>query len=251
MSARPSEGNPAGDEPQPILLLRAIDEAELASLAAAIPIPVDAFGPSRAYAEAVSDGPDHAPDAPCSHRSGYRVFFGLDGGRRREPVGPVFERPREAVRLAELLTGASGTGGSSAGPSADAGQPRVCIVCEQPLPAGSRSHRRTCSVACRQRLGRQGGAAEQGSRGPKATDIGTVTPAAVSARPSARRQKPAREPHAPPERVNAKPVDVRATPPSPQGARRSAAAAGQLELNLIPNMKTAVRDVYAISTLAL
>ncbi len=166
---------------------RAIDEAELARLAASIPVPVDAFGPARAYAEAVCDGPDHALDAPCSHRSGYRVFFGLDGGRRREPVGPVFERPREAVRLAELLTGVSDTGGSTAGPgSAEPEQPRVCIICEQPLPAGSRPQRRTCSVACRQRLGRQAGAAEPGSRGSKATGAGSVTPAVGLGRRPAR-----------------------------------------------------------------
>jgi hypothetical protein len=146
----------------------ALDAAELARLAASIPIPVDAFGPSRAYAEAVCDGPDHAPDAPCSHRSGYRVCFGLDGGRRREPVGPVFDRPRDAVRLAELLTGASDTGGSTAGAvSAEPAQPRVCIGCEQPLPAGSRPQRRTCSVACRQRLARGVGPRNRAREGPK------------------------------------------------------------------------------------
>jgi hypothetical protein len=179
-------------------LLGAIDEAELASLAAAIPIPVDAFGPSRAYVEAVSDGPDHALNAPCSHRSGFRVYFGRDGGRRREPVGPVFDRPREAVRLAELLMGASDTDGSTGGPvSAELAQTRVCMVCEQPLPAVSRPHRRTCSPACRQRLGRQAGAAERSSRpgpptvmatppsrpvaGPAQLALGLLTPSELAA----------------------------------------------------------------------
>ncbi len=78
---------------------------DLARLAAAITVPVDAFGPARAYVQAVREGSDHAPNAPCDHRFGYRTYFGLDGGRRREPVGPVFERPREAGRLAAVLNG--------------------------------------------------------------------------------------------------------------------------------------------------
>jgi hypothetical protein len=51
--------------------------------------PSDQYGPVRAYCE-VRDG-----------RHG--VVFGLDGGRRPEPAGPTFRRPREAVRLAEEL----------------------------------------------------------------------------------------------------------------------------------------------------
>lgn len=61
----------------------------LAAIAAGIPTPVDEYGPARAYVE-VRDG-------------GYGVVFGLAGGRRHEPVGPVFPRPRRALDLAALL----------------------------------------------------------------------------------------------------------------------------------------------------
>ena len=59
------------------------------AIAAGIPTPVDAYGPSRAYVE-VREG-------------GYGVVFGRDGGRRNEPAGPVFPRPRAAIALADLL----------------------------------------------------------------------------------------------------------------------------------------------------
>lgn len=36
---------------------------------------------------------------------GFGVVFGLDAGRRHEPVGPVFKAPRQAIDLAELLNG--------------------------------------------------------------------------------------------------------------------------------------------------
>lgn len=65
--------------------------AALASIAAGIATPVDAFGIARAYCE-VREG-------------GFGVVFGLDGGRRHEPVGPTFGKPRPAIDLAELLNG--------------------------------------------------------------------------------------------------------------------------------------------------
>lgn len=60
-------------------------------LAAGIPTPADAYGLARAYCE-VRDG-------------GFGVVFGLDAGRRHEPVGPVFKAPRQAIELSELLNG--------------------------------------------------------------------------------------------------------------------------------------------------
>lgn len=63
----------------------------LAAIAAGIPTPADEYGPSRAYCE-VRDG-------------GYGVVFGRDGGRRNEPAGPTFPRPRQAIALADLLNG--------------------------------------------------------------------------------------------------------------------------------------------------
>jgi len=64
---------------------------DLASIAADVPTPADAYGLARAYAE-VRGG-------------GFGVVFGLDAGRRHESVGPVFKAPRQAIDLAELLNG--------------------------------------------------------------------------------------------------------------------------------------------------
>ncbi len=64
---------------------------DLTAIAADIPTPADSFGLCRAYCE-VRGG-------------GFGVVFGLDAGRRHEPVGPVFRRPRPAIDLAELLNG--------------------------------------------------------------------------------------------------------------------------------------------------
>lgn len=61
------------------------------AIAAGIPTPVDSFGLARAYCEVRADG--------------FGVVFGLDGGRVNEAAGPTFRRPRQAVKLAELLNG--------------------------------------------------------------------------------------------------------------------------------------------------
>ncbi len=172
-------------------LLPAASAQGHADLAASIPVPVDAFGPARAYCVA-----DHQPGDRLSNglpagrggRTTYRVCFALEGGRRRELVGPTFERPREAARLAELLNGhgvvASDMAATSATGSAEPARPRLCIACQGPLPAGSRPHRRTCSAACRQRLVRGARAAERSARGSQARGAGSVTPAAVSGGPA-------------------------------------------------------------------
>ena len=47
------------------------------------------YGPARAYCE-VREG-------------GFGVVFALEGGRRSVPAGPVYPRPRQAIRLAECL----------------------------------------------------------------------------------------------------------------------------------------------------
>ncbi len=161
--------------------------SDLAHPAVSIPVPVDAFGPARAYCVAHHQPGDRLSNGLPSDRGGrttYQVAFGLDGGRRRELVGPTFERPREAARLAELLNGhgaaTSDMAATSATGSAEPARPSLCIACEQPLPAGSRPQRRTCSVACRQRLVRQAGAAERSPQGSKARGAGSVTPEAVS-----------------------------------------------------------------------
>jgi hypothetical protein len=61
----------------------------LAAIAAALATPANGYGLARAYCE-VREG-------------GFGVVFGLDAGRRHEPVGPVFRRPRQAIDLSELL----------------------------------------------------------------------------------------------------------------------------------------------------
>lgn len=150
------------------LLPQASAEA-LTRLAGSIPIPVGARGvPALAYVASERDGPDHELNRPCGHRYQWRVYWALEGGRRREPFGPRFERSYEALRLAELLNG-----GSSEHDHADATEPvrpRLCIACQGPLPAGSRPHRRTCSATCRQHVARRARAPEQGSRESKARD---------------------------------------------------------------------------------
>ncbi len=64
---------------------------DLAAIAAGIATPADAYGLARAYVE--------------FREGGHRVVFGLDAGRRHEPVGPVFKAPRQAIDLAGLLNG--------------------------------------------------------------------------------------------------------------------------------------------------
>lgn len=141
--------------------------AELVRLATAIPIPIDHLGPARAYC-AVEPG-------------GYRVWFGLDGGRRREYVGPTFPRPAGAIALANLLNGDPTPRSAPVIPAVPSSQDprdepdlepseapeaasspvglevagRTCVICGGPIPIGSRSHRRTCSRACRISLSRR------------------------------------------------------------------------------------------------
>ena len=64
---------------------------DLAAIAAGIATPADGYGLARAY---------------CHVRpGGFGVVFGLDAGRRDEPVGPTFPKPKTAVELAALLNG--------------------------------------------------------------------------------------------------------------------------------------------------
>jgi hypothetical protein len=57
---------------------------------AAVPVPADAYGPARAVVSATG-------------AAGYRLAWALVGGRRRDPFGPTFDRPREACRLSREL----------------------------------------------------------------------------------------------------------------------------------------------------
>lgn len=124
---------------------------ELQREASRIPVPVDPrFGRARAYVQVV-DGR-------------YQAYFGLDGGIRREPAGPFFQRPRDAGRFVDLLNGeasrprlgdSAGTGVPASGDGrAEPEAPRAsaagaCAVGGRDLPTRSRSHRTTCSPACR------------------------------------------------------------------------------------------------------
>lgn len=61
-----------------------------AEIAAGIVTPIDEWGAARAHCTVDAEG--------------HRVYFALDGGRKRsEPVGPAFASPRDAVMLAAAL----------------------------------------------------------------------------------------------------------------------------------------------------
>ena len=79
---------PSG-QPGPAFAPQRWTDAALRAIAEGIATPVDDHGPARAYCE-VREG-------------GFGVAFGLDGGRRSESVGPAFDRPRDAIRLSEVL----------------------------------------------------------------------------------------------------------------------------------------------------
>jgi hypothetical protein len=236
---------------------------ELARLAASIPIPVAARGAPRAYVEVIRDGPEHTPNARCDHRYVHQVALGLEGGRRRELVGPLLESPREAIRLAAILNGRRATAPSA--PSASAGPPRPTAAPEpvptpvlppelaKALEAGKLEQTcRTCGrweaasflcSWCRRPTGpddwyRNSDVAERRGRMPAVAPVDPPIEYLAGAAnwpapwgPFPRRQKPGRKPGTPIERVIAEPVDVRAAQPSPKEARRS--VAGQLSLDLI------------------
>lgn len=114
----------------------------------------------------------------------HRAAFLVHGRIRSAPVGPIFDKPREAGAFIDILNGvpASRPGqpdfargaGSTAARRDTAGQPetpvgqnggvsvqdpiavppaavgvRTCVGCDKPLPAGARPNRRTHGPACR------------------------------------------------------------------------------------------------------
>lgn len=129
----------------------------------------------------------------------HRAAFLIDGRIHGAPVGPSFDKPRDAIALVNLLNGetprprlddSAGPGGPTSGdarvepeaPSlglgADSRSGRRCVVCKGPLPPGSRRQRRTCSGACRVALARS-------REGTKAAETDTDSPALVSVTVSA------------------------------------------------------------------
>lgn len=153
----------------------------LEQLAAAIAIPTERGAAARAYVESVyTPGRRLSNGYPAGQggRTQYRIWFGLDGGRVREPVPVLFDRDRDAVALARLLNGdvpaarpapqsdlrhgmgadlapLPGGGAEPTGLSVPArqssavGTPRSCLACGRDLPPGSRPQRTTCSAVCR------------------------------------------------------------------------------------------------------
>lgn len=146
--------------------------------ASEIAVPLDHGARARAYVRLFTEGPDHAPVAPCTHRDTWRVVFGMDAGRLdSDPVGPAFTRSADACALARLLNGEepateapghvasrytstavaadTGEGAIDAPRTGNPGPARRCVVCDSPLPADARSDATTCGGACRVRLHRQ------------------------------------------------------------------------------------------------
>lgn len=110
----------------------------------------------------------------------HRAAFVIDQRRKSPPVGPAFDRPRDAIAFSKILAGdgptsrsapesysASAGGPDSQGLSEGSESPsvldpvaghetaagvRTCVSCGRPLPPGSRRQRRTCSGACREAL---------------------------------------------------------------------------------------------------
>jgi hypothetical protein len=123
----------------------------------------------------------------------HRAAFLVNGVKRSAPVGPAFDKPRGAIAFVRVLNGDDPASRSSADsdsapragfprssrdegpPTSEAPDPqagvsvadpavvapeaaagvRTCEVCGGPLPAGSRSHRRTDTSACRRALARR------------------------------------------------------------------------------------------------
>lgn len=136
----------------------------------------------------------------------HRAAFLIDARIRGPFVGPTFDRPRDAIRLVDLLNGEASRSASQPDlarvkdstesrdevvvPS-EAPAPQEastssassrCVVCLGSLPPGSRRQRRTCSGACRVALSRGAG----GAKRPVADASGSPRVAVtVSAAPAA------------------------------------------------------------------
>ena len=175
-------------------LFDAVSAGDLARLADGIVIPSDLpWSPrARAFIEVVTLGVDHPPLARCTHQAAYRPAWSLDGGRRDEPIGPTFADRGPASQLVRLLNGEADaiTGDGAPAPSPGG---RSCVVCDTPLPAGSRVHRMTCSAACRVRLARERRTAAQAG-GPGDAPAPPSGPAA----PGGGVGSPTGEPHSTP-----------------------------------------------------
>lgn len=166
----------------------------LEAIAATVAIPTDRGAPARAYVEVVHEpGRRLANGYPAGvgGRTRWRVYFGLDGGRLREPTDVLFDRGADARAVVRLLNGESGAARPASdtttgipvpaqaptGPvlppvRADAvGMPRRCLVCGRELPPGSRPQRRTCSHACRLTLARGRSGGDSGRPDENAPDV--------------------------------------------------------------------------------
>jgi hypothetical protein len=127
----------------------------------------------------------------------HRAAFLVDGRIHGAPVGPAFDKPRQAIALVDLLNGeaprprlddssgpVSGLTRGDARVEPEAPGPQeastsTCAGCGGPLPPGRHGQRRlTCSAACRQRLRYQRSAKRAGA------DIDGGTPNLTPSRPS-------------------------------------------------------------------
>ncbi len=144
---------------------------DLDELAESIVIPCDLpfSARARAFIDVAAIGSEHRPQDQCTHTTVYQPVFSLEGGRRDVPAGPAFRDRASAAALVRLLNHA---GDRDAAPSPEPAEARTCVVCDTPLPPGSRAHRTTCGETCRQRLARERRqAAQTGGRPPAATAL--------------------------------------------------------------------------------
>jgi hypothetical protein len=147
----------------------------------------------------------------------HRAAFLIDGRIRSDPVGPPFDRPRDALALVALLNGeaprpAPQPDSTRVGISTEsrdvvatppeAPAPQVastsrCAGCDAPLPPSRHGQtRRTCSAACRERAryhraSERAGADSDGGSRPLTPSRASGAPASpvptASAAPSAHR----------------------------------------------------------------
>ncbi len=173
-------------------------------LGAGVQIPTDLpwSGRAHAYLDVVAIGADHPPLARCTHHTVYQPVWGLDGGRRDVPLGPVFTDRGSASQLIRLLNGEAEASREDGDPALPTLEMWACAACGTPLPPRSRPHRMTCGETCRQRLARERRLAAQAG-GP---GDAPAPPSGLPARDGAGRSPTAVSLTGPTESVTARPT---------------------------------------------
>lgn len=130
----------------------------------------------------------------------HRAAFLIDGRIHGAPVGPAFDRPRDAIALVNLLNGEAPNGLPARHPSRDLARVGIstesrdevvvpseasggastsaCAGCGGPLPPGSYANRHTCSDRCRRAVARR--AVAEATRADQDGGAADVTPSRAS-----------------------------------------------------------------------